>query len=465
MALLPRFDPPGFMADFDDVRGLRDQWSRFMSQCFNETIDIEKQRFKRPHKWNPQYYNAAKTDPGVTLEQEIPWNAFPKELVRAYGRERALREADRLIPLARYSSGFDGPDAETTLYRPLTEYCEWHVLRDPDTNAIRRLTFSSEPPEYWQALFGGDVQTPNGTFTFKVPNRKKLLELYHELVSPDVRLDDLVAPHDIVIQKPTKSDAGFVIRKGGYNIYNKWNTSLGIAHLSAPPNSLAAEVQLGGDATVLFANAHGEHVVEADPLICCAGYGGPDRNSDPTIGATVNALARLGAMVTLRNPVGLYMDHIDVTGWAVPGGIAARDCVRVVRGDESKRMIERLVVEVPVETGYTLSDVTIAGVPIRYGGQIAECITVKLVGLGAPLAGVTNVPLACSGRCCVDAAYLRSLDRAVGNDDVTPPGYVDAFIGEGLQRPAPPVVVRESVVAGAPREVAHHERKRSMRAV
>ncbi len=457
MALLPKFDPPGYMHDFDYVPGLRDQWSRFISQCFDETIAWEAGKFGPDRPWEPQYYNAMSTDPGKTLEQAIPWNAFSKELLRRYGRERALREADTLWPLARYSPAFDGPDAKTTLYRPLTEYCEWHVLRDPDTSAIRRVTFSSEPPEYWQALFGDVVQSPTSTFAFEVPDRRRLLDLYRNLVSPEVQLDDLIAPRDIVIQ----ADGGFTIRKGQYNLYNKWNTALGIAHLGAPPNSLAAEIQLGGDATVLYAGGTGNLLVEADPLICCSRYGGPDRNSDPTIGATVNALARLGAKITLRNPVGLYMDHIDLAGWWLPDGIRPQDCVRVVRGDVAQRMIERLVVEVPRETGYTLSDVTIAGEPLRYGGQIAECITVKLVGVGAPLAGVKNAPLGCSGRCCVDPAELRTLDRAVPYLDPTtkqpvpaPLGTVAAFTAEGFAQ-----------LASARPSNVRHEPKRSLRAI
>ena len=60
--------------------------------------------------------------------------------------------------------------------------------------------------------------------------------------------------------------------------------------------------------------------MEPEALISYAGYGGPNRNSDPTIGASVNALARLGVPVTLRNPVGLYMDHIDLSGWQTPDG-------------------------------------------------------------------------------------------------------------------------------------------------
>ena len=50
------------------------------------------------------------------------------------------------------------------------------------------------------------------------------------------------------------------------------------------------------------------------------GYGGPNRCSDPTIGASVNELAALGYAITLRNPVGLYMGDLNMTGWAGPGG-------------------------------------------------------------------------------------------------------------------------------------------------
>ncbi len=433
------------MSDFDAIPGMRKQWSDFMSQCFEDTIAIESGRFVGDPPWKPQYYNATKTDAGATLEQEIPWNAFSKELIRRYGRERALREADTLWPLSRYGASWNGAQAATTFYHPLTEYCEWHVVRDPQTNAIRRVTFTSEPPEYWQALFGDAAGLPSGNaFKFTVPDQKKLLALYHELVSDEVTIEDLTAQHDIELSPGAN---GFTIKAGQYNFYNKWNTTLGIAHLSAPPNSLAAEVQLGGDATVLRMNRAGRHVIEADPLICCAQYGGPDRNSDPTIGGTVNALARAGALITLRNPVGLYMDHIDLSGWALPEGIDPKDCVRVVRGDADKRMIERLVVEVPSETGYSISDITIGAEPIRYGGQIAECITVKLVGIAA-LAGIVNEPLKCTGRCCVDPANLRMLNRpkSYEGDDgpiLTPLGMIDAFTGEGLA-PAAGVTGRDT---------------------
>src|SRR4030095_1776546 len=147
-----------------------------------------------------------------------------------------------------------------------------------------------------------------------------------------------------------------VIPKGVYNIYNKWNTTHGIAHLNSPPNSLVAETPLGADAPIRYTDPKGRLLVEPDALIAYAGYGGSNRNSDPTIGASVNALARLGAYVTLRNPVGLYMDHIDLSGWQAHDKGAISDCVHMVRGKPT--MVERLVIEVPRERGFVVGDLS-----------------------------------------------------------------------------------------------------------
>ena len=376
MPLLSRYDTPAFLPDFNAIPGQLDAWSRAVSGWFDQAIEADRQRFGGAPL---QYYNAAAFDPGgAAVEQAVMWNAFPKELIRRYGRDRALVLADRLWPYERYHDPTPDPDDTTgtigVLYRPQEEYCEWHVLRDGDSGRIRRVTFSSEPPEYWQALAGLVPNTAPFTDQHFPGDRNTLLALYRSLVSPEVQLADLFAAEDIHDQ-----DGNVITAKGNYHIYNKWNTTHGIAHLNSPPNSLVAEIQLGADATIRYTDPQGRLLVEPDALIAYAGYGGANRNSDPTIGASVNALARLGAHVTLRNPVGLYMDHIDLSGWSAPDGRGVADCVRIVRG--LPQMIERMVVEVPAERGFDISDLNIAGSPIRYGGQIAECITVKLVGI------------------------------------------------------------------------------------
>jgi hypothetical protein len=428
MALLTRYDTPAFLADFNTIPGQLEAWDAAVSAWFDQIIANDVAAFG---KLPLQYYNAASLDPGgIAVEQAITWNAFPKELIRRYGRERALVLADRLWPIESYQSHPPEPDDTTgksgILYRPQEEYCEWHVLREADSGNILRVTFSSEPPEYWQALSGlvpGDPTQPIADQHFP-GDKDALLGLYRELVSPLVQLDDLIPSADIL------DKAGNVLApKGQYNIYNKWNTTLGIAHLNSPPNSLVAEIKLGADATVRYTDPKGRLLVEPEALIGYAGYGGPNRNSDPTIGASVNALARLGARITLRNPVGLYMDHIDLSGWQVPDGQGVSDCVRVVRGLPG--MVERMVVEVPAERGFDLGALTIAGSPLRYGGQIAECITVKLVGVANILpVQIDRAPTGINDRAIIDPFWPRTADEADPAQPI-PAGLVEAFLNEG----------------------------------
>jgi hypothetical protein len=302
----------------------------------------------------------------------------------------------------------------TTWYRSHNEYCEWRVERDVHTGKVKKVTFTSEPPEYWEAMFGGEVSIDTGVSASFPGDPILVLDLYRKLVTADARMDDLVNP-------ATTADGV----KGQYNLYNKWNSAHGIAHLSAPPNSLVAEVKLGADATILRGVA-GRALQEADALVCCSAYGGPERNSDPTIGSTVNALARAGAMVTLVNPVGLYMDHIDVSGWDMPDRVNPLDCLNIIRGKPG--YIERLVVEMPAGSRSLLGDMTIGGEPLRYGGQIAECITVKLVGGATAIGSVRNGLSPCLARCCIDPANAVRLRDPVRWERLTPPGFVDVFL-------------------------------------
>jgi hypothetical protein len=433
MALLQKYDPPAWLADFDKILGQRDAWHRFVLESFESSIKAEDDVLKKAtggEAVQSQFYSAHLVDLGDTVEQAVAWNAFPKELLRRFGRTRALIEADRLWPVSAYDLGWRYlPDVpaytgagihgvrypDTIFYRPTVEYCEWHVDRDPKSGAITRVIFTSEPPEYWFALYGGQM---DGSAVNFPGSKDLLLELYRSLVSPDVKLEDLQ------VHTPLSSPFG-QLQPGDYNPHNKWNTTHGIVHLSAPPNALTAEIRLGADATQCYSDGNGNAVVDPDALIAGTGMGGPNRNSDPTIAATVNVLARQGAMITLANPVGLYMDHIDVTGWEVPGAISAQDCIKIVRGQA--RFIERLVVEVPGGE-FNVSDIRIAGEPIVYGGQIAECITVKLVGAAAALGSVNNPRLPLPDVGFVDPANAREVFLAGRHG--APVGTVPAFVYE-----------------------------------
>src|SRR4029077_20086684 len=111
-------------------------------------------------------------------------------------------------------TGVGKPDVtfpDTYFYRPLVEYCEWHVDRDAASGRIRRVSFTSEPPEYWFALFGGKQDQSQVDFP---GDRDLVLDLYRKLVSPNVEMADLL------VTKPFTSPFG-LLKKNAYNPYNK----------------------------------------------------------------------------------------------------------------------------------------------------------------------------------------------------------------------------------------------------
>ena len=271
----------------------------------------------------------------------------------------------------------------------------------------------------------------NGKFAYPFTgDRKLLLDLYHQYVSPQVKLADLACQHEYYFFQPNaagKQEKVVVFRKGDYNPYNKWNSTEGIMHLAHPNNFVAAEIQLGADATVLR-QKNGQPVVQADALVCCAGYGGTSRSSDPTIGASVNDLARLGAWVTIQNPIGLYMHDLNTEGFTKPNGgpIAPQEYFRVLRGNPNG-MIERAVFEVPAGEGFTVGDIRIGGVPITWGGQVAEHLNITITGTAVGPGTFSNPALPCATFCGINQAQPRALTRVIDNGQPLPAGYVRTF--------------------------------------
>ena len=430
MAHIRRYDPPAFVTDFDDIPGQLQAWSDAVSGWFDETIAAETQSVGKGNR--VQYYNQVTSpQPGEKIVAEIVWNAFPKTLRLIYG-ERAYEVAERLYPLTEsvipgFPGFFQGRQWKRLFYRPLDEYCEFRVERDAGGRIVR-VTFTSEPPEYWQALHGDTLGDYSGNPKYRIPgDPKKLLALYRELVSPRVRLDDLLCAEDLVDQ--SQDPPQVIYPKGSYNPYNKWNSTHGIAHLGQPNNTITAEIHLGGDATVLRMDRNGNPVTLPEALCCASLYGGPNRTSDPTIGSTVNDIARAGAWITLQNPVGLYMDSINLAGFETPKGKPVTEDFFVIKRGRSG-MIERAVFEVPKKMKFTVGDLRIGGVPIRYGGQIAEHIDVKLTGEASSLGHFQNRPQPSVGKCCIGP----SLPRILAGSEIADPcadGGAEAFARGG----------------------------------
>jgi hypothetical protein len=100
-------------------------------------------------------------------------------------------------------------------------------------------------------------------------------------------------------------------------------------------------------------------------------------------------------MITLANPVGLYIDHLDAAGFSLPGGNPVTGWFQILRGSPGHTL--RAVFAPPAGSTMTVSDVTIAGTPVRFGGQIAQHITMKLTGVAGIATAVHNSPITCEG--------------------------------------------------------------------
>lgn len=369
--LLPKFDPPGFLDDFTSEQA--DAWHRFISDSIDGAITgfPAECQFDAPRA---QFFNQTKTGTDAdAVEADIAWTAFPRNVkLGAVSEKQRLRIGD---------SSRDRQD----------EYCEWSVERDASTDKITKITFTCEGPEYWQFLAG--------------VNPDKVLELYRQFVDPAVERSDLFLPN------------------GRYNARNRWNnsTASGSMHLIQRNNTLGAEIELAAGSSVVRVIG-GQMLTGEKELIECGQYGDPERHSDPHIGAGVNSLTRQKADVALTNPVGIYFDKLTTTGWATPDGTESQKFWKYTRGKEGKPV--RAEFTVPADAGYTVSDITINGKAIEFGGQVADFIEMKLTGTGTRFGQSTVAPMiACrlcqqadapvaddSGQISV-AAVLRSVRR------------------------------------------------------
>lgn len=335
-AMVQIFHPPGFANDLQAEE--RQGWHDFINSQIkdakrgSEWITINGKRYKilnnapRENFFNPS--NTAKLPDYA--EKKIAWFAFPKLIKDSSPSDKT-----------RWKKADSSRDVQD-------EYCEWSVLRNNDKKIVK-VTFTCEGPEYWDYL----AET----------NPKKVVELYKKYVSDEVREEDL-------------------FEDGKYIVRNKWNkdTQNGAMHLIQINNTLGAEIELAAGSSMVR-EKDGRILTEQQELIKCGKYGAEGRNSDPLIGWEVNSLCQKGAMVSLKDPIGLYIDleEFKTDGWETPDGTNAREFMKIARGTEECAL--RAIFEVPKEKGFVVGDIKINGKPIEYGAMIADFIRIKLVGI------------------------------------------------------------------------------------
>ena len=331
MAALTRLETPGLLRDLDAPA--RQAWSDVMAEHLGQFAMTF-----------PQFYDPTATSTPADLPTTpIVWSAFPATLL-----------AQGLSDVERWAEADRSRDRQD-------EYCEWVVRRDP-TGKLLAVTFSTELPEYWQHVAENDPAT--------------LLVLYQDLVSPEVRIEDLF-------------DAS-----GDYLRDNQWNShsSSGISHLRQGTNTLLAAIKLVADATILRVRADGTPIVDRQELVRCSQMGEPLRNSDPQIAEVVNDAASTGASLTLADPLGLYLDGLQSGGIVTPDADDAADFWIAERG--SAGLVVRASLEVPPDRDFVLGDCTIGGRPLQFGAQVADKVRVRIAAFAKP-GGTAQPPKTC----------------------------------------------------------------------
>jgi hypothetical protein len=339
MALVTHFETPAQVRDFPEASPFYEQWHKVISELIDSIASSAVLTTDNPPPGT--FYNASLTEVDVIGARASAWIGFPRELLtadHASDRREAFRHGD--------VRGGPAPGERTTQI----EYLEWVTERDA-RGRLTRVTFTTETPEYWTALFRG----PGG------PDR--VLQLYRELLGkPDILLSEL-------------TDGA-----GNYDPLNVWNTARGMIHYicTRPPefeNSLSGALKLVAASVTRAIISDNFQRGPAAPTA-----------ADPRVINDIRALARKGLQVTVTDPVGIYIGGWDDTGWTKPDGSPVDNYWHVVRpAGASGPPALRLVYDVPPSEGFVVGDIRIGGRPIEFGGQIAEHLTVLFPAMAGTL--------------------------------------------------------------------------------
>ncbi|HET9767917.1 MAG TPA: hypothetical protein VFS60_13760, partial [Thermoanaerobaculia bacterium] len=244
-------------------------WSDLVDGALNGVID---ELVARVGAENAQLVNPLRVPIADAQPRLIPWLTRPQLL---YDSNR-LRDARAT--------------AETVADRASQdEYSEWYTHYDRPGGNVLAVDITTELPEYWK-------------FLSETLPRPDFVALYARYVGPAVTEADLFPGG------------------GPYEPFNEFNTRRGAMHMICGINNLGAALGLIWSATIWrLAGSRPSDVQDCGFAL--------SHHADPTVIAHFNRLAREGRLITLADPVGVYILGVDTTGWRTPDGSDPRRLV------------------------------------------------------------------------------------------------------------------------------------------
>jgi hypothetical protein len=341
MSLVKTFSPLGNLTDLSGTNQIGN-WSKEVEKLMSDAVaEVE----RLTGRGRSQFADPSRTDMAGASEVPISWKGFPLSLeAQGFSSIDALKIADGFRQDNRGLTGRDVQD----------EYLEWYVHRD-DTGDITQIDFTTEGPEYWTTLVS----------ELGISGVMRIYQQYY-----------------------SQATAAEVFPGGEYNPDNAFNNARGAMHLRQVNNNLGAEVTIAALSTPTYTK-DGVVLQSGADLCMQAGLGVATRASDPHIAETVNGAAQAGSRISLTDPIGLYLDPPDFTGWVTPDGSPAATLWTNERGQPMTRGCLKS------SARFKLSEVLIGGQKIAFGGQVAKLISVHLTGLVSQPGAVppTRVPV------------------------------------------------------------------------
>lgn len=435
MAKLQSFSTPARHQDFPDDPDKQAQ----LDALWNAHVTGFTEQAILGNPWNAtnasdqsSYYDPLETDvPDNTWARLVAWTASPNRIVQYLGTGQTppngynypqsdlwelMDTGSRTLPGGITQplpsipanlcpqADWAGPMRPFGPYGPRgwqDEYCEWSVTRNA-AGKITRVDIVCENPEYW--------------YTFWRVDPAAVAAAYETALNFDAPpgAEVSVAVEDLILRDPLTNEPVVDPATGrpAYNPLNRWNngtTSIrdgstnatgGAMHLTATPNTLQTEIGEGAAGTVQRTENGKNPAPDAQAFMCCGQFGQNYRHSDPLIGQTMNLVVAAGGgnIVSLADPVGLYIQPPDWTQFGLPSGLPAgaqaSDCWDVVRGSETLvdpvtgqpfpgSFILHAVFRIPpswLESNpeLTVGDLTVGGASIEWAAQIIDTMKIAL---------------------------------------------------------------------------------------